>query len=112
MARGGAKVVVYGAGGHGKVILDILERDDSVQIEGLVDDDASKADGKFFGYPILGGGEALQRIVEQAQKYGFNAICNVRYETADVGGNSQTRRVATVAILASATAYYRATPSS
>ena len=57
-------------------------------------------------------GEALQRIVEQAQKHGFNAICNVRYETADVGGNSSMRRVATVAILASATAYYRATPSS
>lgn len=62
MACGGAKVVVYGAGGHGKVILDILERDDGVQIEGLLDDDASRADGEFFGYPILGGGEALQRI--------------------------------------------------
>jgi len=56
--------------------------------------------------------EALQRIVEKARDSGYNAICNVRFESADVGGNSTSRRVATVAILASATAYHRrpATP--
>jgi uncharacterized protein YbjQ (UPF0145 family) len=51
--------------------------------------------------------EALQRIVEQARDAGYSAICNVRFESADVGGNSTRRRVATVAILASATAYHR-----
>lgn len=50
--------------------------------------------------------EALQRIVEQARELGYNAVCNVRFESADVGGNSQMRRVAMVAILASATAYH------
>jgi sugar O-acyltransferase (sialic acid O-acetyltransferase NeuD family) len=53
---------VYGAGGHGKVVLDILERDDRVQIEGLVDDDPTRAGGELFGYRILGSGEALRRI--------------------------------------------------
>lgn len=52
--------------------------------------------------------EALQRVVEQARRNGYNAICNLRYESADVGGNSKARRVAMVAILASATAYHRA----
>jgi uncharacterized protein YbjQ (UPF0145 family) len=51
--------------------------------------------------------EALQRAVEQAREQGYNAICNVRYQSADVGGNSKMRRVAMVAILASATAYHR-----
>ena len=55
--------------------------------------------------------EALERIVERARAQGYNAICNLRYETADVGGNTAAKRVATVAILASATAYQRATPT-
>jgi uncharacterized protein YbjQ (UPF0145 family) len=52
--------------------------------------------------------EALQRIVDQARQRGFNALCNLRYDSADVGGNTTAKRVATVAILASATAYRRA----
>jgi sugar O-acyltransferase (sialic acid O-acetyltransferase NeuD family) len=62
MAQGRNRVIVYGAGGHGKVVLDILERDDRVQIAGLVDDDPSRAGGELFGYRILGTGEALKRI--------------------------------------------------
>lgn len=52
--------------------------------------------------------EAVLRLMEQAHHDGYNALCNVRLETADVGGNSTMRRVATVAILASATAYHAA----
>ena len=51
--------------------------------------------------------EALQRMVEEAQREGYNALCNVRFESADVGGNSTMNKVATVAILASSTAYRR-----
>ena len=53
--------------------------------------------------------EATLRILEQAQAQNYNAICNLRLETADVGGNtsSTNRGVVMVAILASATAYHR-----
>lgn len=50
--------------------------------------------------------EATLRIQEQARSQGFNAICNVRYQMADVGGNSTMRKVAMVAIIASGTAYH------
>ena len=56
--------------------------------------------------------EALLRILEQARRQGYNAICNVRLETADVGGNSATagkRGMVMAAILASATAYHAET---
>lgn len=50
--------------------------------------------------------ESTQRIIEHARGLGYNAICNLRMETADVGGNNSTRKGAVmVAILASATAY-------
>ncbi len=54
--------------------------------------------------------EALLRAVEEARAQGYNAVCNVRYQTADVGGNSTRRKVAMVAILASGTAYHAARP--
>jgi len=50
--------------------------------------------------------EATMKIIEQAKEKGFNAICNLRLETADVGGSSMNKKYAiTVSILASATAY-------
>jgi uncharacterized protein YbjQ (UPF0145 family) len=32
--------------------------------------------------------EATLRMLEQAQGAGFNAVCNLRYDSADVGGNA------------------------
>ncbi len=55
--------------------------------------------------------EATQRIVEQARESGYNAICNLRLETADIGGNMRKKGAAMVAILASATAYHYQSPS-
>ena len=51
--------------------------------------------------------EALQRMKEEARQMGYNAICNVRLETADIGGrgSSSNKRIFMAAILASSTAY-------
>jgi len=57
--------------------------------------------------------ETTQRLVEQAQEHGYNAICNLRLVTADVGGSTASRKgAAMVAILGSATAYNYDAPSS
>ncbi len=50
--------------------------------------------------------EATQRVIEQAQSHGYNAICNLRLDAADVGGNSKRKGAAMVCIIASATAYH------
>lgn len=51
--------------------------------------------------------EAILRLLEQARSQGYNAICNVRLETADIGGGATMSKnpAAMAAILASATAY-------
>jgi uncharacterized protein YbjQ (UPF0145 family) len=56
--------------------------------------------------------EALQQLVERSREQGYNAICNVRLEAADIAGNAKQRRMPMVTILASATAYHRALGSS
>lgn len=51
--------------------------------------------------------EALLRMTEKAQAQGFNALCNVRFSGADVGGNTSGRKnkLHFAAIIATATAY-------
>jgi uncharacterized protein YbjQ (UPF0145 family) len=53
--------------------------------------------------------EATVRMLEQARKMGFDAVANVRLETADIAGTSlQTKkRPPAVGILVSGTAYKR-----
>ena len=46
--------------------------------------------------------EAVLRVQEHARELGYNAICNVRLNTAEVGG----RRVAMAAVICTATAYH------
>lgn len=52
--------------------------------------------------------ESLMRVVEQAAQAGYDTACNLRYETADIGGATQGKKgVVTVAVIAVATAYCR-----
>ncbi|MFV2069095.1 MAG: YbjQ family protein [Pirellulales bacterium] len=60
--------------------------------------------------------EATLRILEQAREAGYNALCNLRLETADVGGNTSPTnnrggKAAMATILASATAYHAQLPA-
>ncbi|MEM9165975.1 MAG: heavy metal-binding domain-containing protein [Planctomycetota bacterium] len=50
--------------------------------------------------------QALVRLMESAREKGYTSVCNIRLQTADVGGSAATARGATmVAVLASGTAY-------
>jgi uncharacterized protein YbjQ (UPF0145 family) len=54
--------------------------------------------------------EATLRVMEQARAKGFNAIGNLRLETADIGGNITTNRkqkMVVVSVIASWTGYVR-----
>jgi uncharacterized protein YbjQ (UPF0145 family) len=54
--------------------------------------------------------EAVLRAVEQAKSQGYNAVCNVRIVTADIGGAAKggNKAAAMVTVMVSATAYRRA----
>jgi uncharacterized protein YbjQ (UPF0145 family) len=49
--------------------------------------------------------EAVVRLKHQAVELGYNALCNVRLETADIGGTASGRGVSMAAVLAWGTAY-------
>ena len=53
-------VILIGAGGHAKVLLDIL-LDTGVPVLGFLDNDASLQKKKIFGLPVLGTDEEIAR---------------------------------------------------
>lgn len=54
--------------------------------------------------------EAIVRMARQARSLGYDAICNVRIESADIGGSgvSEQKAMTMVCVVASGTAYKRA----
>jgi len=54
------KVFVFGASGHAKVVIDIIERQGRYEIALLVDDDPALAGSTVYGYPVIGGKSVLR----------------------------------------------------
>lgn len=49
------KIFVFGAGGHAKVLIDVVERQGLFEIAFIVDDDATMKDAIFYNYRVIGG---------------------------------------------------------
>ncbi len=65
------RVILYGAGGHGKVVADIVEKQGLHVIAGFLDDGRS---GEVFGVPVLGGEGELARIRESGVRHAVPCI--------------------------------------
>jgi UDP-GlcNAc:undecaprenyl-phosphate GlcNAc-1-phosphate transferase len=62
--RSGTRVVIYGAGdGGGLVIRELLNQDADNRLVGFIDDDPRKAGIRVMGYAVLGGYSALGVLV-------------------------------------------------
>jgi sugar O-acyltransferase (sialic acid O-acetyltransferase NeuD family) len=81
------KLVVFGAGGHAKVVIDMIEQQGNYEIAGLLDDDLRHQGSRFFGYPVLGTRADLPAL--------FSA--RLRYAIVTIGDN--TSRAAVAALL-------------
>ena len=57
------KIIIIGASGHAKVIIDIIEKRNEYQIIGLVDSYKSPG-GMVMGYPILGNIEMIPDLIK------------------------------------------------
>ena len=85
MIPGSKKIFVFGASGHAKVVIDVIEKQGLYQIECLVDDNANLWGQTFYGYQVVGGRDAL--LVEKEPHF-FGGI-------VAIGDNAARKRVAT-----------------
>ena len=66
------RLVVLGAGGHAKVIIDVLEQRAEMEIVGCTCPQTDLQD--MLGHPILGSDEILRDLLASGVEYGFVAI--------------------------------------
>lgn len=77
------KVVVIGSGGHAKVVIDVLQYDDSIELVGCID--ANPLDKRTcLHLPILGDDRLLPEMIQQGISHAFVAI----------GSNAARRQIA------------------
>ena len=56
-------VIIIGAGGHGKVVLDILQHDSDADLIGFIDDDVTSHDKIIDGLRVLGSVNSLSKLI-------------------------------------------------
>jgi len=77
-----AAVLVYGGGGHGKMVIDLLRLIPTYRIEGVVDD-GLEVGSQVLGVPVLGGSGCLEALQRQGVRLAVNAVGGI--------GNIQSR---------------------
>ena len=63
------KIFIFGASGHAKVVMDIVERQGLYEIAFLIDDNPALKDAAVFGYKVLG---CLNDIIKLREVYGIS----------------------------------------
>ena len=68
-----AAIIIYGGGGHGKALIDLLRLVATYSIAGIVDD-GLPVGSSIMGIPVLGGASILEKLVEQGVHLAANAV--------------------------------------
>ena len=66
-------IIIYGGGGHGKTLIDLLRTLGCYRIVGLIDDGV-QAGEEVMGLPVLGGSEILLQLRAQGIELAINAV--------------------------------------
>jgi sugar O-acyltransferase (sialic acid O-acetyltransferase NeuD family) len=67
-------LLVFGAGGHAKVVIDVIEHQGHYEIAGLLDDDLRFQGSRVFGYPVLGTRADLPALHSARLRHAIVAI--------------------------------------
>jgi acetyltransferase EpsM len=70
-------ILIYGAGGHGKSLVDLLRALHSYRLVGFIDDGhppGRQEDNLVMGLPVLGGGDQLAVLYHQGIHLAVNAV--------------------------------------
>jgi UDP-perosamine 4-acetyltransferase len=72
------EVIGFGAGGHAKVVIDILQREAKYRLRGLLDRDTSLKGKNVLGVPVLGQDEIVHELKQDGVEYFFIGLGAVR----------------------------------
>ncbi|MCI0520077.1 MAG: NeuD/PglB/VioB family sugar acetyltransferase, partial [Chloroflexi bacterium] len=66
-------LVIYGGGGHGKALIDLIRSLGSYRIAGVLDD-GIPAGKRILDVPVLGGADVLKKLARQGVRLAVNAV--------------------------------------
>lgn len=66
-------LIVYGGGGHGKSLIELIRAANEYQVVGVVDD-GLPVGSEILGVPVLGGAEILPRLRRDGLQLAVNAV--------------------------------------
>ena len=75
-------ILIFGGGGHGKSLIDLIRALHAHEISGILDDNLP-INSRIMGIPVLGGAELLPKLYAQGIRMAVNAVGGI--------GNVQTR---------------------
>ncbi len=67
-------ILIYGAGGHAKSVMEIVLQNNAHAIAGIVDDDKRLAGKQVLGIPVLGTHALLPALVERGVRLAANGV--------------------------------------
>ena len=70
-------IVGIGAGGHAKMIIDVLRQTGEYDICGLVDAQTSLRGTTVLGIPVVGGDNELMRLYDEGIRHAFIAVASL-----------------------------------
>ena len=76
------RIIIYGGGGHGKSLIDMIRSLGDLQIHGIIDD-GLMVGASILGCPVLGGEDVLSMVYQQGIRLAVNAVGGI--------GNIQSR---------------------
>jgi sugar O-acyltransferase (sialic acid O-acetyltransferase NeuD family) len=85
------RLIVYGAGGHGRSLVALVRELDRYEIVGFVDDGYAHGD-QIFGLPILGGGGGLDALAKDGLRLAVNGVGGIRDLDSRLSVYQQLRR--------------------
>jgi acetyltransferase EpsM len=66
-------IIIYGGGGHGKALIDLIRMLGMYPIAGIIDDGSSPGP-LIMGVPVLGGSNILKQLIERGVHLAANAV--------------------------------------
>ncbi len=69
----GNRLIIYGGGGHGKAVLDLIRANPAYQAAGFIDDKLPAGE-MIMGLPVLGDATVLESLIQQGIRMAVNAV--------------------------------------
>ena len=85
-------IIIYGGGGHGKALIDLIRMLDIYPIAGVVDD-GIPVGSLIMGVPVLGGSPILLQLVRQGVHLAANAVGGIGNITSRINVFDRLSRV-------------------